>query len=844
MLTTATLFSLVAGAAAGGACAPAPDCTTCLAITTAKCGWCAVNTTTSTSVGPRCADLTDSFDCNIQFQTDKCNAKGWTCKMGANGGNESQCVPSVGGISDKATCEEQCKKPPPPPPPSKGVAKCDFPADNKTAPTCKACNGTAGDCHYKSSGDCTKDCAWKYMCDRSTLTCKQAKFGAKSKSDCESGCKTLFNCDFAKKQCTAVNSTGPGKTPYKDNATCSAECGHPTPVPYELRGIWRGIQQQKTYETGEWLANITENFMEMWKPVQGSAEYQLYVKGPAVGYKKEATSVQYVIEVSSTAGLHKGQTRFIAHDYSMDPETFGYVNLALDEEQEAITLADFDTAMVSPTATVLGLEKCPNGTVGPKPPPPHPPPPPACHAKLDVVIILDGSASIVAPDWQKALAFTNEIVDSFVIGADDSEIGVTQFSDTTADVIELSADKAAIKKAVSATSQMKRNTNTGAGFSAADKMLTAHGRPKTNGKLVILITDGKANRGVSPKTVADAMKAKGIEIFGIGVGSAVDKAALESWVTTPSATHYFSADSFSALDKVLQELIKNACKHPPSAPPFGLAAGLGATGSKMCKFHFPSGLPDKLQLINNRRAPVFDLPAPVAAVENGFTPAVVEDPIVTDPCNTFTTCQKCIAARDSTSGKKTCGWCTGDITYQGKPSIAKCAGKDGSASQWTCSKHFQTTSCDEPVDCGLKGVYRGLRIDNTYDIGEWGATFTPDGTTKSTATFEFLDPAKGATDKVSGTLQCAKPCSEGNNQAGVTFTLTTTTGTILHGICGYTGQQQAETNGLMWAISDAGVADPPATFDAAMPGTNATVFTYYKCLSWKPDGTCLFKALP
>ena len=61
----------------------------------------------------------------------------------------------------------------------------------------------------------------------------------------------------------------------------------------------------------------------------------------------------------------------------------------------------------------------------------------------------------------------------------------------------------------------------------------------------------------------------------------------------------------------------------------------------------------------------------------------------------------------------------------------------------------------------------------------------------------------------------------------------------MHGICGYADQSQAETSGLMLALSNDGVATPPASWDAAMLATNATVYTYYKCADYK-KGTCLF----
>ena len=41
----------------------------------------------------------------------------------------------------------------------------------------------------------------------------------------------------------------------------------------------------------------------------------------------------------------------------------------------------------------------------------------------------------------------------------------------------------------------------------------------------------------------------------------------------------------------------------------------------------------------------------------------------------------------------------------------------------TCEGHYQTSTCDAKNDCGLDGVFRGLRIDNNYDFGEWSAVF-------------------------------------------------------------------------------------------------------------------------
>ena len=211
----------------------------------------------------------------------------------------------------------------------------------------------------------------------------------------------------------------------------------------------------------------------------------------------------------------------------------------------------------------------------PKPPPPTPPspsPPPPCKAKVDVVIVLDGSASIVDSDWQRALIFTNKIVDSFNISTDQAEVGVVQFSgglfgQNTEIIITLSSDVAAIKAAVSSAQQMKEDTNTYAGFEAAKKMLDGQGRSDAKGKVVILITDGDQNDGRPAVVAARELKAENATIFGVGVGSSVNTQKLEQWVTSPASQHYFSVSDFAHLRTILERIIAGACPHPLVARP-------------------------------------------------------------------------------------------------------------------------------------------------------------------------------------------------------------------------------------------------------------------------------------
>ena len=100
----------------------------------------------------------------------------------------------------------------------------------------------------------------------------------------------------------------------------------------------------------------------------------------------------------------------------------------------------------------------------PPPAPPKPPPPPGpappCKAKLDVVIVLDGSASIIHSDWRKDLAFANQLVDAFNVSADQVKVAAVQFSSRARTIIDLSSDAAVIKLAIVAERQMALETDT------------------------------------------------------------------------------------------------------------------------------------------------------------------------------------------------------------------------------------------------------------------------------------------------------------------------------------------------------------------------------------------------
>jgi hypothetical protein len=235
-----------------------------------------------------------------------------------------------------------------------------------------------------------------------------------------------------------------------------------------------------------------------------------------------------------------------------------------------------------------------------------------------------------------------------------------------------------------------------------------------------------------------------------------------------------------------------------------------------------------------------------------------------DACNQYDSCKTCIGA---SSGSITCGWCTEPVEYinASSPSKYQCAGwASGESHPWKCYGQFRIATCTDyccddasgtckecddghsgsPTkalceagcspsgpkwyNCSFDGSYRGLEVDLGYIAGEWTAHFQKN---TSHAKFEFLPTGYS----YEGDLKC-RPTPSGKDGA---FKLTLTNNTVLYGIYA-DGNVQAETTGLSWALSELGSTLPPASWDAAMLGLNATVYGYTKCADWKQPDTCLF----
>ncbi|XP_023931217.1 cartilage matrix protein, partial [Lingula anatina] len=150
----------------------------------------------------------------------------------------------------------------------------------------------------------------------------------------------------------------------------------------------------------------------------------------------------------------------------------------------------------------------------------------------DLVFLLDGSGSIEPQDFTKAKSFVSDIIRKFEISSRAVHVGLIRFDSEAVVLIRLNEFRSAAQL-LQKISQMKNfggKTNTGSALQLAGTVLTDHrfGARDNVEKIVIVLTDGRSNKGVDVGVAAMSLKSKGVApVIAVGVGGKINRAELQ-----------------------------------------------------------------------------------------------------------------------------------------------------------------------------------------------------------------------------------------------------------------------------------------------------------------------------
>ncbi|KAM6910514.1 collagen alpha-6(VI) chain-like [Xenentodon cancila] len=175
----------------------------------------------------------------------------------------------------------------------------------------------------------------------------------------------------------------------------------------------------------------------------------------------------------------------------------------------------------------------------------------------DIMFLTDSSERISEKDFIKMKAFLKSVISKSVVGVNDVHIGVMQFSTENRLEFPLTKylNKERIFEAIDNMEQMNKGTFTGGGIAGVSQYFDASrgGRRELN-QILVVITYGRAEDEV--KGPAEALRAKGVEIYTIGVMDAKRNQLLE---ISGSLNHVFSAENADMLRDLDGELALKFC---------------------------------------------------------------------------------------------------------------------------------------------------------------------------------------------------------------------------------------------------------------------------------------------
>jgi Ca-activated chloride channel family protein len=139
---------------------------------------------------------------------------------------------------------------------------------------------------------------------------------------------------------------------------------------------------------------------------------------------------------------------------------------------------------------------------------------------IDIVLAMDVSSSMLAEDLEpNRLGAAKQVAASFVEGRRNDRIGLVAFAGEAYTQAPLTLDHTVIVGLLSEmeVGMIEDGTAVGMGLATAVKRLQAS---DAESKVVVLLTDGRSNRGeIGPTTAAQMAQALGIRVYTIGAGT-------------------------------------------------------------------------------------------------------------------------------------------------------------------------------------------------------------------------------------------------------------------------------------------------------------------------------------
>mmetsp|Transcript_56611 Transcript_56611/g.134848 ORF Transcript_56611/g.134848 Transcript_56611/m.134848 type:complete len:874 (-) Transcript_56611:208-2829(-) len=167
-----------------------------------------------------------------------------------------------------------------------------------------------------------------------------------------------------------------------------------------------------------------------------------------------------------------------------------------------------------------------------------------CQTKLDVILVLDSSGSVGTSGWAQTISASKQILQAFIGGNADIQVGVLTYSSQMVWTSRLSDDLPAVKSSVEGQRHLWGGTWTSRALQEARQELR-NGRDDAQA-VVICVTDGWPN-SYYYTTQESAELRKVARLMFVAVGSGAPLSNIMTWASQPVADNVVDVSSFNGL---------------------------------------------------------------------------------------------------------------------------------------------------------------------------------------------------------------------------------------------------------------------------------------------------------
>jgi uncharacterized protein YegL len=166
-----------------------------------------------------------------------------------------------------------------------------------------------------------------------------------------------------------------------------------------------------------------------------------------------------------------------------------------------------------------------------------------CASKLDIVVLMDGSGSVLDDDFAAQKATVNGILDRLEFGDEFAKVGVAVFGGNTTEVVALSTDKSAVTTAVSAATTESAETHLAKALEFAQGMLTL-GRQDAQ-SVVMLLLDGSPADLRAAEQIAQTLHDHA-RLLVVPIGAGEDFDAMKRLASYPARVNVLAVNDLAA----------------------------------------------------------------------------------------------------------------------------------------------------------------------------------------------------------------------------------------------------------------------------------------------------------